>query len=69
MIEEIEYTLNVLREEKPLVLCLTNFVTQDFVANTILSLGAAPIMSACEEEIEELIQIASTLYINIGTID
>lgn len=69
MIDKIEKALSNLREQKPLILNLTNFVTQDFVANSLLSLGAAPIMSQCEDELKELIQICSAVYINIGTLD
>jgi hydroxyethylthiazole kinase len=69
MIDQIQKALIELRQRKPLILCLTNSVTQDFVANSLLALGAAPIMSACEGEIEELVRIASALYVNIGTLD
>lgn len=69
MIDEIEKYLVAVRKQKPLILCLTNFVTMEFVANILLALGAAPIMSACENETNELIKIASAIYINIGTLD
>lgn len=69
MIDKMEKALANVRSQKPLILCLTNFVTVEFVANSLLSIGAAPIMSACEDEIEELVKMASALYINIGTID
>lgn len=58
-----------LRKQQPLVLNLTNVVTMDFVANCLLAVGAAPIMSLCEEELEELVALSSALYINIGTLD
>jgi hydroxyethylthiazole kinase len=69
MIDKMEKALVNVRNQKPLILCLTNFVTVEFVANSLLSTGAAPIMSACEDEIEELVKMASALYINIGTLD
>lgn len=69
MIDKIENALQILRKKKPVVLCLTNSVTQDFVANALLSLGASPIMSIYEDELDELIQISSSVYINIGTLD
>ena len=69
MIDKIETTLTTLRSSKPLVLNLTNYVTMDFMADSLLALGAAPIMTVCKEELEELIQIASCLNINIGTLD
>ncbi|MDJ1257876.1 MAG: hydroxyethylthiazole kinase [Candidatus Midichloria sp.] len=39
------------------------------MANTLLAIGAAPIMSICEEELEELIKISSAVNLNIGTLD
>lgn len=64
----IEKALLTLRKEKPLVLNLTNYVTMDFMANGLLALGAAPLMSSSEEELEELVQIAGAVMINIGTL-
>ncbi len=60
--------LSTLRAQKPVILNLTNFVTMEFMANGLLSLGAAPIMSCAQEETEELLRIASALNINIGTL-
>ena len=68
-IQNIKKTVNNLKTKKPLILNLTNFVTMDFVANCLLSIGAAPIMCTYEDEIEELINISSAVYINIGTLD
>ena len=69
MINKINTALAKLRQTKPLVLCLTNYVTMDFMANSLLALGAAPIMSCATEEIEELIKIAQAVNINIGTLN
>lgn len=69
MTDKIKKALFDMQQQKPLILNLTNFVTMDFVANCLLALGAAPIMSTCEEELEELIKLSSVLYINTGTLD
>lgn len=69
MIHNIEKALGKIKQQKPLILCLTNFVTVEFVANSLLSIGAAPIMSACEDEIESLVKISSAVCLNIGTLD
>lgn len=58
-----------IRATKPLALNLTNYVTMDMIANSLLALGAPPIMTVCDEELEELISITGSLYINIGTLD
>lgn len=69
MLEQIKSTLTQLRKNKPLVLCLTNYVTMDFMANSLLALGAAPLMSESKDEIEELVTISQAVYINIGTLN
>ena len=65
----LKESLKKLRETKPLVLCLTNYVTMDFMANSLLALGAAPIMSCDDRELEELIQMSHAININMGTLN
>lgn len=69
MIEKIKTAIEALRNKKPVILNLTNYVTMDFVANGLLALGSRPIMSVCSEEIEELIILSSAININIGTLE
>lgn len=69
MLEKLQPTLSLLRENKPLVLCLTNYVTMDFMANALLALGAAPLMSHDEQEIDELVRLSHAVSLNIGTLD
>nr|WP_300005280.1 hydroxyethylthiazole kinase [Tissierella sp.] len=52
-----------------LVHCITNYVTVNDVANTILATGGSPIMADAIEEVEEIINICSSLVINIGTLN
>lgn len=52
-----------------LVHCITNYVTVNDVANTILATGGSPIMADAVEEVEEIINICSALVINIGTLN
>lgn len=58
-----------IKQNKPLVLNLTNYVTVDFVANGLLSLGASPVMSKAKQEIEDLLILADTVVINLGTLN
>ena len=67
--QNIQESINAIRAQKPLILNLTNFVTMDFIANCLLAIGAAPIMCASEDELEELIQMSAVIYINIGTVN
>ena len=69
MIEQINALISRIRDEKPLILNITNAVTMDFIANGLLSLGASPIMSQAEEELDDLIRISSAVVINIGTLN
>lgn len=69
MLHDLEKAVVTLRQTKPLILCLTNHVTMDFMANSLLSLGAAPIMTQDERELEELVQICHAVNLNIGTLD
>lgn len=62
------YTLQQLRQQEPLVHCLTNEVVQAITANTLLALGAAPAMVVESEEAAQFSAIADALLINIGTL-
>lgn len=68
MQKRINDALLRIRARKPVILCLTNFVTMDFVANALLALGASPVMIADEREVSDILRISSALYINIGTL-
>ena len=65
----IHRDLTKLRKMNPLVHNITNFVAMNTSANVLLALGASPIMSHCEEELKEIINISNALVINIGTLD
>jgi len=60
--------LAAMREKKPLVHNITNFVVMNETANVILCIGALPIMSHAAEEVGEMVGIASALVLNIGTL-
>ncbi|MDQ3893163.1 MAG: hydroxyethylthiazole kinase, partial [Actinomycetota bacterium] len=61
-------TLRRLREEKPLVHQITNYVVMNETANATLALGALPVMAHAREEVEEMVRLARALVINIGTL-
>lgn len=60
--------LQRLREAAPLVHNITNFVVMNNTANALLAIGASPVMAHAPEEVEEMVGIASSLVINIGTL-
>jgi hydroxyethylthiazole kinase len=57
-----------MREQKPLVHQITNYVVMNETANATLALGALPVMAHAGEEVEEMARIASSLVLNIGTL-
>jgi hydroxyethylthiazole kinase len=57
-----------IREKSPVIHNITNFVVMNNTANALLALGASPVMAHAEEEVEEMVNIASALVINIGTL-
>ena len=61
-------TLHAMREQKPLVHQITNYVVMNETANATLALGALPVMAHAGEEVEEMARIASSLVLNIGTL-
>jgi hydroxyethylthiazole kinase len=61
-------TLAALREQKPLVHQITNYVVMNETANATLALGALPVMAHALEEVEEMVGHARALVLNIGTL-
>ena len=61
-------TLGVIRERKPLVHNITNYVVMNETANAILALGALPVMAHAQEEVAEMVGLAGALVLNIGTL-
>ena len=57
-----------IREKKPLIHNITNFVVMNFTANTLLSMGASPVMAHAPNEVEEMVGFAGALVLNIGTL-
>ncbi|RDJ05514.1 hydroxyethylthiazole kinase [Rhizobium grahamii] len=60
--------LKELREQIPLVHCITNYVAMDIAANVLLAVGASPAMVHAEEEAGEFAKLAGAITINIGTL-
>jgi len=60
--------LALIRERKPLVHQITNFVVMNETANATLALGALPVMAHAPQEVEEMASVASALVLNIGTL-
>lgn len=56
-----------IRQQKPVIHCITNYVTAGDVANLLLAAGASPIMADHEQEAEEIASISQAEVLNLGT--
>ena len=66
---DLKSTLTAVRGNKPLVQCITNFVTVNDCANIILAAGGSPTMASHPLEVEEAVCGAQALVCNMGAID
>ena len=60
--------LAALREKKPLIHNITNFVVMNYTANALLAMGASPVMAHAPNEVEDMVSFAGALVLNIGTL-
>ncbi|MCS7241655.1 hydroxyethylthiazole kinase [Candidatus Caldatribacterium sp.] len=60
--------LSLVRRKRPLVHHITNIVVANDNANTMLALGALPVMAFAREEVEEMVSQAQALVVNLGTL-
>lgn len=59
---------NKIIDLKPIIHCITNPISINQCANSILSLGARPTMAEHPKEVKEITSTASSLLINLGNI-
>lgn len=69
ILQKISDGLIALKQKKPLVHHITNYVTVNDCANITLAIGASPVMADDIEEVEEMVSFASSLVLNIGTLN
>lgn len=62
-------SLKKINERQPLVHCITNTVVTNFTANGLLAIGASPIMADAIEEMTDIVSLADSLLVNIGTLN
>ena len=68
-IDIIVNALHAVRQQKPLVVNITNYVVMNNTANSVRAIGASPIMAHSRDEIAEMLAFSGALVINIGTLD
>lgn len=64
----ISYDRNHVRKVKPLIHCITNPISMNACANTILAVGGKPIMAEHPREVEEITETAGGLLLNLGNL-
>ena len=64
-----ENVIKFVRDRKPLVQCITNFVTVNDCANIILASGGNATMASHPLEVEEAVRNVQALVCNMGAID
>ncbi|CAM2900535.1 hydroxyethylthiazole kinase [Hathewaya histolytica] len=69
LLKECSNKLYNLKEKNPLVHHITNYVTVNDCANITLAIGASPVMADDINEVQDMVSIASSLVINIGTLN
>lgn len=67
--DALKIKLTTLRRQRPLIANVTNHVAMNFTANSLLALGASPIMFHAADEAQSVAQSVSALTLNIGTPD
>lgn len=65
----ISEALGKVREKNPLVHHITNYVTVNDCANITLAIGGSPVMADDINEVYDMVSLASSFVINIGTLN
>ena len=67
--DQAAQNLAAVRENKPLIHNITNYVVMNYTANALLAMGASPVMAHAQNEVEDMVSFAGALVINIGTLE
>ena len=67
--DQAAQNLEAVRNQKPLIHNITNYVVMNTTANALLSMGASPVMAHAVNEVEEMVAFAGALVLlSTGTI-
>ncbi|MDR0940939.1 MAG: hydroxyethylthiazole kinase [Bacteroidales bacterium] len=66
---DLKNVIENLREKKPLVHHITNYVTVNDCANITLAIGASPVMADEPEDAVDISSISSAVVLNMGTLN
>lgn len=62
-----DYLVEKVRKQKPLIHCITNYVTARDMANMVLAAGGSPVMADEYHEVREVAGLSQGLVLNLGT--
>jgi hydroxyethylthiazole kinase len=68
LVEKAAKNLSAIRDQKPLIHNITNYVVMNYTANALLAMGASPVMAHATNEVEDMVSFAGALVLNIGTL-
>ncbi len=68
MLEKMKILRAKVREDRPLVHCITNPISINACANAVLAVGARPIMAEHPQEVAQITATAGALVLNMGNI-
>jgi hydroxyethylthiazole kinase len=60
--------IQAIKKSSPLVHNITNYVVMEHTANSLLAIGASPVMAHALEEVADIAMLANSLVLNIGTL-
>lgn len=63
-----DYMIERVRTQKPLIHCITNYVTANDVANIVLAAGGSPVMAENRWEVKDIVNLSRALVLNLGTL-
>ena len=66
--KKVAEALERIRQKKPLLHHITNFVVMNDTANVTLHVGALPVMAHAKEEVADMVSMAGALVLNPGTL-
>lgn len=69
MTDKIADLITEVRKKRPLVHHITNYVTVNDCANITICAGGSPVMTDAREDVEDMVRIADSLVLNIGTLN
>ena len=66
--KQIVETFESIKQCRPLIHHITNYVVMNLTANATLHIGASPVMAHAVEEVEQMVAMSKALVVNVGTL-